>query len=114
DARIHAEEDRQTAEFLRIRGRLENMLEANEKSFAEFGLMLDEEKQRIVKKILEGARRALSSSNLEEGNRSLGKGGEAAQILTDVILYDPSMLSRETPVHSAPAETEEKGTPETR
>jgi len=114
DARLHAEEDRQTAEFLRIRTRLENMLEANEKSFAEFGLMLDEEKQRIVKKILEAARRAMSSSNLEEVSRSLEKLGEASQILTDVILYDPSMLSRDSAPHHAAAEKEEKGSAESK
>ena len=96
DARQHADEDRQKAEFLKIRARLENMVEANEKAFAEFGLMLDQEKQHAVKRILEGARRALASTNLEEVNRSLEKVGEAAQMLTDVILYDPSMLSKES------------------
>ena len=96
DARQHADEDRQKAEFLKIRARLENMVEANEKAFAEFGLMLDQGKQHAVKRILEGARRALASTNLEEVNRSLEKVGEAAQMLTDVILYDPSMLSKES------------------
>ena len=109
DARLHAEEDRQTAEFLRIRGRLENMLEANEKSFAEFGLMLDEEKQRVVKKILEAARRAMASSSIDDVNKSLERVGEAAQILTDVILYDPGMLSRESPAQQhAPVEAGDK------
>ena len=96
DAHRHADEDRQRAETMKIRSRLENMLEANEKSFAEFGLMLDEEKQRTVRRTLEGARRALASQNLEEVTRSLERVGEAAQILTDVILYDPSMLSKDT------------------
>jgi molecular chaperone DnaK len=95
DAREHAEEDKKRAEFLKIKARLENMLEANEKAFAEFGMMLDKDKQHTVRRALESGRRALSTSKVQEVNRSLEKVGEAAQILTDVILYDPSMLTKD-------------------
>jgi hypothetical protein len=60
------------------------------RSFAEFGSMLDEEKRATVKKIIDGARRALASASISECTESLEKLAEASQILTEVILYHPS------------------------
>jgi len=55
--------------------------------------MLDEEKQRTVRKVLQAARKALTSDNVVEISRNLDKVGEVSQILTEVILYDPTKLS---------------------
>jgi molecular chaperone DnaK len=104
DARRHEEEDHKKAEIMRIQSRLEGLLESSEKTFAEFGGMLDEEKQRTVKKALQTARKSLGSDNVSEITRNLDKLGEVTQILTEVILYDPTKLS--TAVEETPAEGE--------
>ena len=90
DAERHAEDDKKKAELFRIQARLEGLLESNMRSFAEFGSMLDEEKRVTVKKIIDSARKALASASISECTESLEKLGEASQILTEVILYQPS------------------------
>ncbi len=90
DARRHSEEDRVRAELLRLQTRLESLLDSNEKSFAEFGGMLEEAKRREVQKILLDARRAMQGSSIQESTECLEKLGEASKILTEVILYNPS------------------------
>ncbi|PYS94940.1 MAG: molecular chaperone DnaK, partial [Acidobacteria bacterium] len=90
DAKRFAETDKRKAELNRIQARLEGLLESNMKSFAEFGSLLAEDKRATVKKILDGARKALASANISECAESLEKLGEASQILTEVILYHPS------------------------
>ena len=90
DARKNADADKKKAELFRIQSRLEGLLESNMKSFAEFGTLLDEEKRNTVKKILEGARKALASASISECTASLEKLGEASEILTEVIMYHPS------------------------
>jgi molecular chaperone DnaK len=90
DAKRNADADRRKAELNRIQARLEGLLESNMKSFAEFGTLLDEAKRAAVKSILEGARKALASGSVSECTASLEKLGEASQILTEVILYNPS------------------------
>jgi len=91
DAERHAEDDRKKAELYRIQARLEGLLESNMRSFAEFGSLLDEEKRNTVKKIIDGARKALASASISECTASLEKLAEASQILTEVILYHPSV-----------------------
>jgi molecular chaperone DnaK len=93
DAHEHAEEDRKKAEILRIQARLEGLLESSERTFAEFGALLDEEKQRTVKKALQTARSSLMSENVPEISAHLDRLGEVSQILTEVILYDPTKLN---------------------
>jgi molecular chaperone DnaK len=90
DAKKNADVDKKKAELYRIQARLEGLLESNMKSFAEFGSLLDEEKRNVVKKILDGARKALASASVSECTASLEKLGEASEILTEVILYHPS------------------------
>ncbi len=90
DAKRNSDADRKKSELYRIQARLEGLLESNMRSFAEFGTLLDEEKRAAVKKILDGARRALASASVSECTASLEKLGEASQILTEVILYHPS------------------------
>ena len=90
DANKHSEDDRKRSELNRIQARLEGLLESNERTFAEFGKNLDEAKHKMVQRILENARRTLEGSSLSESTKSLEKLAEASQILTEVILYDPS------------------------
>ncbi len=102
DAQKHAEEDRRRSELSRIQARLEGLLESNERTFAEFGKNLEEGKRKTVQRILENARKALQGSSLSESTQSLEKLAEAAQILTEVILYDPSKISLRQPAEEKP------------
>jgi len=90
DAKRHAATDRRKAELNRVQARLEGLLESNLKSFTEFGSLLDADKQGMVKRILENARKALQGSSISESTKCLEKLGEASAILTEVILYNPS------------------------
>jgi molecular chaperone DnaK len=93
DAQKHEEEDRRRAEYIRIRTRLEGLVESNQKTFAEFGAMLQPEQQGSVRKILEAARKALESGSAAECTTALERIGEVGRILSEVILYDPSAFS---------------------
>jgi molecular chaperone DnaK (HSP70) len=91
DAARHAVDDRKKAELFRIQARLEGLLDSNMRSFAEFGSLLSEERRSAVKKIIDGARKALASASISECTESLEKLAEASAILTEVILYNPTM-----------------------
>jgi molecular chaperone DnaK len=95
DARRHYEEDRRRAELIRLRTRLEGLVESNQKTFAEFGSMLPEEQQNGVRKILDNAKKALESGSMAECTEALERIAEVGQILSEVILYDPGSLSNE-------------------
>jgi molecular chaperone DnaK len=94
DAKRHAEEDRVKAELLRIQQRLEGLLESNEKTFAEFGSLLDEAKRKSVQRSLAEARRAVSGKSVSDCTGCLEKLQEVSKILTDVILYNPSSMAK--------------------
>src|SRR6185436_13909401 len=93
DAQKHEEEDRRRAEFIRVRTRLEGLVESNQKTFAEFGAMLPPDQQVNVRKILDTARRALESGSAAECTATLERIGDVSRILSDVILYDPGAFS---------------------
>ena len=93
DAKKHSEEDRRRAELIRVRTRLEGLVESNQKTFSEFGSMLAEDKQLEVRRILDNARKALDAGSMAECTEALEKIAEVGQILSDVILYDPSTIS---------------------
>ena len=92
DARLHAEEDRRKAEFIRIRARLEGLVESNQKTFGEFGAMLSPDSQGNVRKILDNAKKALESGGAAECTQALEKLAEVGKILSEVILYDPGQF----------------------
>ncbi len=94
DAKRHAEEDRVKAELLRIQQRLEGLLDSNEKTFAEFGSLLEEAKRKAVQRTLAEARRAVGGNSVSECTECLEKLQEVSKTLTDVILYNPSSTSR--------------------
>jgi len=93
DAKKHSEEDRRRAELIRVRSRLEGLVESNQKTFSEFGSMLGEDKQLDVRRILENAKKALDVGSMAECTEALEKIAEVGQILSEVILYDPSTIS---------------------
>jgi len=93
DAKKHMEEDRRRAELIRLRSRLESLVDSNQKTFSEFGSMLGADQQQLVRKILDNARQSLESGSMAECTEALEKIAQVGQILSDVILYDPSALS---------------------
>ncbi|MFQ5720344.1 MAG: molecular chaperone DnaK [Acidobacteriota bacterium] len=107
DAKVYEEEDRKKAEMSRITARLEGLLDTNAKAFAEFGELLDKEKQGYVRQVLANARRAVSGHSVSEATDVLEKLGEVSQILTEVMLYDPNTFQS---VPAKPKDGEEEST----
>ncbi len=95
DAGKHAEEDRRRAELVRVKGRLEGLVDSSQKSFAEFGSMLSPEQQSSVRKILDTARKALAGGSVAECTQALERIAEVGRILSEVILYDPGSFESE-------------------
>jgi molecular chaperone DnaK len=93
DAKRHAEDDRRRAQYIRAKARLEGLVDSNQKTFNEFGTMLDEERQARVRKILADAKQALDSGSASECTEALERVAEMSKILSEVILYDPGAFS---------------------
>jgi molecular chaperone DnaK len=93
DAQKHEEEDRRRAEFIRVRTRLEGLVESNQKTFGEFGAMLPADQQSNVRKILDAARKALETGSAAECTAALERIADVGRVLSDVILYDPGAFS---------------------
>jgi molecular chaperone DnaK len=89
DAQEHADEDRRRAEYIRAKARLEGLVDSNQKTFNEFGSMLNEEDQTRARQILLDAKTALESGSASECTEALEKIAEMGKILSEVILYDP-------------------------
>ena len=90
EAKQHAEEDRLQAELARMRSRVEGLLESNDKTFKEFGNILEEGKREEVREILAATRRALASPSPKEMSQAMEGLGQASGILSEVILYKPA------------------------
>jgi molecular chaperone DnaK len=97
DANKHAEDDRRRAEYIRAKARLEGLVDSNQKTFNEFGSMLDQERQAQVRQILTEARHALESGSASQCTEALEKIGQMGRILSEVILYDPGTFSTKAP-----------------
>jgi molecular chaperone DnaK len=93
DAHKHSEEDRRRAEYIRAKARLEGLVDSNQKTFNEFGSMLDEERQGQVRRTLADAKHALESGSASECTEALEKIAQMGRILSEVILYDPGAFS---------------------
>ncbi len=93
DAQKHSEDDRRRAEFIRTRARLEGLVDSNQKTFNEFGSMLDDERQTQVRRILGEAKQALESGSASDCTEALEKIAQMGKILSEVILYDPGSFT---------------------
>jgi molecular chaperone DnaK len=93
DAHKHAEDDRRRAEYIRAKARLEGLVDSNQKTFNEFGSMLDNDQQGKVRKILADAKQALESGSAHDCTEALERIAEMGKILSEVILYDPGSYS---------------------
>jgi molecular chaperone DnaK len=92
EAQAKAVEDRNLIEIQKLKLKLERLLESNQKSFKEFGALLDEEKSAIVEKALKEAQRSLSVDNLSRMQESLEQLSKVSRTLSEVILYDPNAM----------------------
>ncbi len=93
DAQKHSDEDRRRAEYIRAKSRLEGLVDSNQKTFNEFGSMLDEDRQVQVRGMLADAKQALESGSASECTEALEKIAQMGKILSEVILYDPGSFS---------------------
>ena len=93
DAHKHSEEDKRRAEYIRAKARLEGLVDSNQKTFNEFGSMLDDERQGQVRRTLADAKHALESGSASECTEALEKIAQMGRILSEVILYDPGAFS---------------------
>jgi molecular chaperone DnaK len=103
-------DDRERREIRELQNRLEGLLYTNERVVREFGAGLSDEDREDVRKTLNRARKALTSeerSVLEEATYAVQ---DAAQILTQVIMFDPiAALGRDLKMNpDAPQAKEEE------
>ena len=96
ESQAHADEDRRRAEYIRVRARLEGLVDSNQKTFNEFGAMLEEDDQVRAREILSAAKSALESGKASECTEALEKIAEMGRILSEVILYDPGSFSAQS------------------
>ncbi len=90
EAQAKESEDRTALELQRLRMKLERLLESSEKTFKEFGTLLQEDKQREVEEVLVKAQRNLGSENLSRLQESMEQLSGISRALSEVILYTPS------------------------
>jgi molecular chaperone DnaK len=92
EAQAKAVEDRNLINIQKLKLKLERLLESNQKSFKEFGSLLDQEKIAMVETALKEAQRSLSVDNLSRMQESLEQLTKVSRTLSEVILYDPNAM----------------------
>ncbi|MEW5764460.1 MAG: molecular chaperone DnaK [Acidobacteriota bacterium] len=92
EAEKRAEEDRSMIELQKLKMKLERLLESNQRTFAEFGTSLEEEKRQNIEKILEEARRSMAVDNMTRLQEALQQLSAVSRTLSEVILYDPKFM----------------------
>jgi molecular chaperone DnaK len=92
EAQAKAVEDRNLINIQKLKLKLERLLESNQKSFKEFGSLLDQEKIAMVETALKEAKRSLSVDNLSRMQESLEQLTKVSRTLSEVILYDPNAM----------------------
>ena len=90
EAHAKESEDRTALELQRLKMKLERLLESSEKTFKEFGTLLQADKQREVEEVLAKAQRNLNSENLSRLQESMEQLSGISRALSEVILYTPS------------------------
>jgi molecular chaperone DnaK len=87
-----SEQDRKQITISQTKSKLEGLLDSSEKTFAEFGALLDPDKREETQRVLNESRALLGSDDVDELWLALERVRAAAQTLTEVALYDPSSL----------------------
>jgi molecular chaperone DnaK len=90
EAQAKESEDRTALELQRLKMKLERLLESSEKTFKEFGALLQADKQREVEEVLAKAQRNLNSENMSRLQESMEQLSGISRALSEVILYTPS------------------------
>jgi molecular chaperone DnaK len=86
EAAVHEKADEQRREIVELSNRLEGLLMTNEKTFAEFGKLLEEKDREEVRGALDRGRKAIELGELHALKESMAELQVAARILTEVIL----------------------------
>jgi len=89
EADKYRQEDQQRREVRQIRNRLEGLVYTNERVLREFGGSLKSEDRDQVRSTLNRARKALNSEDRSVLEEAILAVQEAAQILAQVIMYNP-------------------------
>ncbi len=89
EADKYRQEDQQRREVRQIRNRLEGLVYTNERVLREFGGSLSTEDRDHVRSTLNRARKALNSEDRSVLEEAILAVQEAAQILAQVIMYNP-------------------------
>ncbi|MDH3283244.1 MAG: molecular chaperone DnaK [Acidobacteriota bacterium] len=92
EAADYAEEDRQEMAVSKTKAKLEGLLDNSDKTFKEFGSLLEEDQREEVRRALTDGRTTLASNDLDELGAVYHRVNEVAKLLTEVALYDPDGL----------------------
>ncbi|MEJ2367344.1 MAG: molecular chaperone DnaK [Acidobacteriota bacterium] len=92
DAQEREQEDRRQVEMQRLKMKVERLLENNEKTFQEFGQLLDKESRDKVEVALRKAHKDLSAESASRIQEALASLTDVSRILSEVILFDPQSM----------------------
>jgi molecular chaperone DnaK len=86
EAAVHEKADEQRREVVELSNKIEGLLMTNEKTFAEFGKLLNQTDREQVRGSLDRARKAIELEDLTALKESLAELQVSARILTEAIL----------------------------
>ncbi len=89
-AEAYRTEDRDRIAAKRAKGKLQALLETNEKTFKEFHSLLDEARREKVEETFLACKKALGADDGEDVAQALESLSEISRILTEVALFDPA------------------------
>jgi molecular chaperone DnaK len=92
EAQEREQEDRRQVEMQRLKMKVERLLENNEKTFQEFGQLLDKESRDKVEVALRKAHKDLSAESASRIQEALASLTDVSRILSEVILFDPQSM----------------------
>ena len=86
DAEEHEREDTVRVQHVAQRNKLESLLLTTEKTFAEFGKLLPDDRREAVRNAIDAAKRAVEDDELIPIRESITELKVASNLLTEVIL----------------------------
>lgn len=89
EAKAKEEEDRRLVEIQKLKLKLEKLMESIEKSFMEFGSILDGETKSKAEEAIKKSRKALMSDSFGTLNELFYELSDLSQVITKAIMEDP-------------------------
>jgi len=90
DSRTHADDDQKRRDQVRTTRNLEGLLYSVEKSYSEFGQILQESERSRVHAILERARKEIAGGSVEGCRDSLDELQQVSKVLSNSLFTDDS------------------------